>query len=179
MHFGNDRISIQISLKFVPRSPIDNKVALVQVMVWHQTGFKPLSEPMMVWFTDVALGEMSQSSWLTSSWSYSSPEMIYHYGLMKYVLYFHVQNPSNIISWILEWYLVESFEKFDQISGISRWNFELMCGEYGNLLNKSIFKDCISHCRNKMKRTVGIIFVLLLPNCSICCASAVYVYVYI
>ena len=44
----NDRIMIQISLKFVPRSPIDNKPALAQVMVWHQTCTKPLPEPMMV-----------------------------------------------------------------------------------------------------------------------------------
>ena len=29
---GNDRILIQISLNFVPRSPIDNKPALIQVM---------------------------------------------------------------------------------------------------------------------------------------------------
>ena len=28
----NDKIPIQISLKFVPRSPIDNKPALIQVM---------------------------------------------------------------------------------------------------------------------------------------------------
>ena len=33
----NDRIPIWISLKFVPRSAIDNK-PLVQVMAWHQTG---------------------------------------------------------------------------------------------------------------------------------------------
>ena len=30
----NDRIPIQISLKYVPRSPTDNKPALVQVMAW-------------------------------------------------------------------------------------------------------------------------------------------------
>ena len=30
----NDIIPIQISLKFVPRSPIDNKPALVQAMAW-------------------------------------------------------------------------------------------------------------------------------------------------
>ena len=29
-------ISIQISLKFVPNSTIDNKQALVQLMAWHQ-----------------------------------------------------------------------------------------------------------------------------------------------
>ena len=48
----NDRIVIQISLKFVPRSSINNKSALVQVMAWHQTGNNPLPEPLMTQFTD-------------------------------------------------------------------------------------------------------------------------------
>ena len=48
----NDRISIQIWLKFVPRSPIDNKPALVQAMAWRRIGDKPLPEPMVVQFTD-------------------------------------------------------------------------------------------------------------------------------
>ena len=49
MHFTNenDRILIKISLKFVPRSSIDNKPTLVQVMAWCQTSNKPLSEAMM------------------------------------------------------------------------------------------------------------------------------------
>ena len=34
----NDRIPIQISLKFVPRSPIDIKALLFEVMVWCRTG---------------------------------------------------------------------------------------------------------------------------------------------
>ena len=38
-------ILIQISLTFVPNGSIKNKPALVQVMAWHQTGNKPLSEP--------------------------------------------------------------------------------------------------------------------------------------
>ena len=42
----NDRIQIRISLKFIPRSPIDNKPALVQVMAWRQIGNKPLPELM-------------------------------------------------------------------------------------------------------------------------------------
>ena len=41
-------ISIDISLKFVPRGPINNILTLVQVMAWHRLGNKPLSEPMMV-----------------------------------------------------------------------------------------------------------------------------------
>ena len=48
----NDKIPIQLSLKLVPRSPINNKPALVQVMAWRWTGDKPLAEPMMTQFLD-------------------------------------------------------------------------------------------------------------------------------
>ena len=48
----NDRIPLQISLRFVPGSPIDNKAALVQVMAWCQTGDKPLPEPRLTQVTD-------------------------------------------------------------------------------------------------------------------------------
>ena len=50
--YENDRIPIQISLKFVPRSPTDNMPALVLVMAWRHPGDKPLSEPMLTKFTD-------------------------------------------------------------------------------------------------------------------------------
>ena len=49
----NDRIETQISLKFVLRSPIDNKPVLVQLMAWRQTGTKPLPEPLLAQFSDV------------------------------------------------------------------------------------------------------------------------------
>ena len=48
----NDRIPIRISLKFIPRSPIDNKPALVQVMAWHRTGDTPLPKLMLTQFSD-------------------------------------------------------------------------------------------------------------------------------
>ena len=41
-------IRIKISLKFVPKFPINNIPALVQIMAWCRPGDKPLSEPMMV-----------------------------------------------------------------------------------------------------------------------------------
>ena len=44
----NVRISIKISLKFVPKALINNIPALVQIMAWRRQGDKPLSEPMMV-----------------------------------------------------------------------------------------------------------------------------------
>ena len=42
--------------KFVPKGPINNISALVQIMAWHKLGDKPLSEPMMVsWLTHVCV----------------------------------------------------------------------------------------------------------------------------
>ena len=40
-------ILIEISLKFVPKGPINNIPASVQIMAWRRPGDKPLSEPMM------------------------------------------------------------------------------------------------------------------------------------
>ena len=48
----NGRIMFQISLKLVPKSPIDNEPALVQAVGWRRRGDKPLPEPMMTQFTD-------------------------------------------------------------------------------------------------------------------------------
>ena len=48
-------ILIKISLKFVPKAPINNVPALVQIMAWHLSGDKPLSKPMIAytvcWYT--------------------------------------------------------------------------------------------------------------------------------
>ena len=44
----NEWILPRISLKFVPKVPINNIPALVQIMAWRRPGGKPLSEPMMV-----------------------------------------------------------------------------------------------------------------------------------
>ena len=41
-------ISMKISLKFVPKVPINDIPALVQIMAWRRPGDKPLSEQMMV-----------------------------------------------------------------------------------------------------------------------------------
>ena len=41
-------ILINISLNFVPKGPINNIPALVQIIAWHWPGDKPLSEPLLV-----------------------------------------------------------------------------------------------------------------------------------
>ena len=58
-------ILIKISLKFVPKSTIDNIPALVQIMAWPWIGDKPLSEPMLTHFTNTyaALGGEELSTW--------------------------------------------------------------------------------------------------------------------
>ena len=44
----NVLISIKIPLKFIPKCPINNITALVQIMAWRRPGDKPLSEPIMI-----------------------------------------------------------------------------------------------------------------------------------
>ena len=48
----NDRIPIRISLKFVPRSPVDNKPVLVQAIALRRIGDKPSTEPMITQFSE-------------------------------------------------------------------------------------------------------------------------------
>ena len=44
----NVRISIKISMKFVPKGPINNNPEYFQIMGWRRSGDNSLSEPMMV-----------------------------------------------------------------------------------------------------------------------------------
>ena len=48
--FLNENVwfSLKISLKFVPKVPINKIPALFQILAWHWTGGKPLSEQIMV-----------------------------------------------------------------------------------------------------------------------------------
>ena len=79
MHFHEKKCCnlIKISLKFVPKGPIDtlqwrhkwpvmrkmfpfddvimNRPALVKIMAWHQIGEKPLSEPMLTQLNDICV----------------------------------------------------------------------------------------------------------------------------
>ena len=58
----NGWIAIRISLKFVPDDPIYNNPAMVQIMAWHLTCDKLLSEPMMAYFTDVYMRHLASMS---------------------------------------------------------------------------------------------------------------------
>ena len=67
--FENFRISSKISLKFVPKDPINNIPALVQIMALRRPGDKPLSEPIMVrWPTHICV---TRPQWINkTSWKW-------------------------------------------------------------------------------------------------------------
>ena len=45
--YENCFIFIDVSLKFVRKAPIKNNLSLVEIVAWHRTGDKWISEPMM------------------------------------------------------------------------------------------------------------------------------------
>ena len=66
--FFNENVWIpfKISLKFLPKGPINNIPALVQIMAWRRSGDKPLSEPMMVRLTTHLC--VARPQWVTQAW---------------------------------------------------------------------------------------------------------------
>ena len=67
--FLNDSlwISLKISLMCVPKVRINNISGLVKVMAWRRSSDKPLSEPMMVWFTDAYMRHPASVSFIMPS----------------------------------------------------------------------------------------------------------------
>ena len=53
---------IKISLKFVPKGPIDKNPALVQIMAWRPIGDKPLFEQMLTWFIEAHMQHQEEMS---------------------------------------------------------------------------------------------------------------------
>ena len=83
----NGIILIKISLKYVPKGPINNIPALVQIVAWHRIGDKPLFEPMSTWFIDTYvphMGEVSSSNEASPMpWvCIQSPHAAYHDNVM-------------------------------------------------------------------------------------------------
>ena len=62
--FFNDDvwILIMIALKFVPKGPINNTPALVQIIAFHRPGDKPLSDPVMVNLASKIWGHFSHKT---------------------------------------------------------------------------------------------------------------------
>ena len=80
-------MSIENSLKFVPKDPVNNKSALVHIMAWRQWGAKPLSAPIL----KVTWRYMALIAKIVRFWS----------RLVSMNIYFHVVSFLNddVIKW--------------------------------------------------------------------------------
>ena len=86
---GNFWISNKISLKYVPRDLIDNKLALAQIMAWCPRGAEPLSEPMMPWFTDAFMRHPAQWVEAAIKWSPLRRRCLKIIFLVRRLFYFY------------------------------------------------------------------------------------------
>ena len=89
--FVNEKfcISIKISLKFLPKGPIDNNWALVYKMARHWIGDKPLSEPMLTWFTDAYMRLQGEMSYIGSC--YPHVAIFSRLTNVKYPMHFYIK----------------------------------------------------------------------------------------
>ena len=78
-------ISIKFSLKFVPKVPINNFPALVQLMACRRPGDKPLSEPMIVSLpTHICVTRpqwVKDRKGLHDQFSFNAPESLHWYHM--------------------------------------------------------------------------------------------------
>ena len=71
----NVRIPTKISMMFVPKGPINNIPALVQIMAWCRPGNKPLSEPMMVSLTMHIC--VTPPQWVNMIWTHCGAKVVF------------------------------------------------------------------------------------------------------
>ena len=74
-------VSFKISLKFVPKGPINNITALVRILAWRGSGDKPLSVPMMANFPTHICATRPQwvNDWLEQIFLLTSKELSLFY----------------------------------------------------------------------------------------------------
>ena len=87
-------IPIKISLKFVPKGPINNIPALVQTMAWRRPGDKPLSEPMMVRLSMHIC--VTRPQWVKATVCVCVKGMVFANELISKVLMFSAYNDVSI-----------------------------------------------------------------------------------
>ena len=105
-------ILIKISLNFVPKGPINNISALVQIMAWRRPGDKPLSEPMMVsllthicvtrpqWVKHSIFGVNHRSDPSQKSHNASGKYPSMHHFVTELCTFVHI----SVTKWCIVWY---------------------------------------------------------------------------
>ena len=98
--YENVGISIKISLKFVPKGPINNIPALVQEMAWRLSGDKSLTEPMVVKLqTHICVTRphwVNGLSWDCGKWGPYSPCKPSNHSLyIGIIIFTHIDNTQS------------------------------------------------------------------------------------
>ena len=107
-------ISLKIPLKFVPKGPINNIPALVQIMAWRRPGDKPLSEPMLVFLpTHICVTRPHELMGLAPGHRYPSPTLFVTMSKWKTNMHLYVMLFLNI--WMLK------------VLGIHCWRWQKYC----------------------------------------------------
>ena len=104
---------IKISMKFVPKGPINIIPALVQIMAWRRPGDKPLSEPMMVSLTTHIC--VTRPQWVNEKVfrvSVPTRQIVYHqHGVMP-LTYVNKMLHVRLKSWALIMVILRSQSRY-------------------------------------------------------------------
>ena len=113
-------IPIKISLKFVPKGPINNIPALVQIMALRGPGHKPLSEPVMVRLSThicqlTRWGLVTPMQWLThlpldkmaAFWQKTISDAVSWMKMIEFQFEFHKYLFQGVQLTIRKWLYVE------------------------------------------------------------------------
>ena len=101
----NFRISIIISLKFVPKGPINNIPALVQIMAWYLSGDKPLSEQMMARLPMHIYASLALNELMLYIYNISHLITTRHWNLYLLLCQKYQQMPRNLVGFRLPFYM--------------------------------------------------------------------------
>ena len=131
----NARVSIQISLKFVPKGPINNNPALVQIMAWRQSGNKPLSESMMASLLThicVTRPQWVKMHFTKGSWAHNWKLMEIVINVVMTVIFQLVHKFPHVMTAQLSWHvvicdlIVSSFFKWEKHEFLQYLRYELI-----------------------------------------------------
>ena len=86
----NVRITIKISVQFVPKGPINNIPALVQIMAWRRSGNKPLSDSLM--FSLLTHIWVTRPQWVNIRYCRYLPHLWWKYLVPRIQKQFHLWN---------------------------------------------------------------------------------------
>ena len=112
-------ISLKIWLKFVPKVPINNIPAMVQIMAWRRSGYKPLSEPMMIsLLTHICVTRPQWVNWSKTTTKHTNVWTKVHNSWFLLCMIFPGQNKSwasdffNVTFWLISIHIYLHLQSF-------------------------------------------------------------------